>query len=750
MANLKSICIIILFFILSLSVVRAQEQKALLNQLEKQAEGKDRINTLLSLSNYYVNKSGNAVTDLDSSFTFAKKAELESSRIKYAYGSSRCLALYSKIYGEKKETKQWLSFANKALKTGQAGNFQDVCGEAYQELYAQCNYYDEMPKKTGYLEKAIQAFRIKSTKQQLADILTIAAEHYNYLGEADKSLAFLREALSLYKAIKYKYMLNVYRVAGSLYASRGDYRKSIDYLLQAANAADNEGDNKYVDEMLSYTYNQLSANYYHLHDIKLSDVYQRKSLDYALKVGNLEAIYTAANNIVFNMLSQGKYSEAEKFLNNIYNQHKPVSIADIFTVNDCFISVYTKQKQFGKAEIYSAKIIALINSGRKDIPQQILFNAHTTLSRFYLAKGDYASARKSLDANMVSIQEKSYTSQKRMYQIAYQLDSAQGNLPRAIEYLKKIKTVDDSIFNIEKNKEISQLQISYESEKKDKDIMLKAKNISLLNKEKELQNHKIKQTGIEKNIAFGGVILALLAAFGIFMAYRNKSRVMNLLERQKEEITDKNNKLNKLVDEKEWLLKEVHHRVKNNLQIVMSLLNTQSAFLTDDAAKSAIGDSQRRMHSIALIHQQLYKSDNVSAIKIYRYISELVSYLKDTCDETLVKFEIEVDDIELDVAQTIPIGLILNEAITNSLKYAFAQGEKGLIKISLCNTNESHYELTISDNGKGLPEGFEPLNCDSLGMQLLSGLSGDLNGTFNIYNDEGTVVKVVFTKEVFG
>jgi two-component sensor histidine kinase len=738
----KTIFTILLGLKLAVFSLQAQEHKELLHQLTKQGEGKERVNTLLRLSDYYIYRTGNRKTDLDSAFTFTKQADLESIKIKYAYGNCRSLSLYARIYGERQDKKQCIAYANKALKAATAANFQDVCGEAYKELYAQCNYYEEIDKKIAYLDKSVQAFRTKGSKLQLADIVTIAAEDYNYLGESEKSMAFLQEALLLYKAIGHKDMLNAYRVAGSLYAARGDYRKSIDYLLKAAAAGEGV---KYADEMLGYIYNQLSANYYHLHDKKLSDFYLQKSLEYALKTGNKEAIYTATNNIVFNLISYGKYNEAEKFLKNIYRQHKPVSIADIFTVNDCFISIYTRLKQYDRAQAYCNKIIALINSGRKDIPQQILFNANTSLSRFYLAKGDYPSAKKYLEANLTGIEERSYTAKKRMYTIAYQLDSATGNLPRAIEYLKKIKTVDDSVFNIEKNKEISQLQISYDSEKKDKDILLKAKSISLLNKEKELQKHRIEQTGIQKNIAFAGVIIALIAAFAIFMAYRNKSRLMNLLQKQKEEITDKNGILNKLVGEKEWLLKEVHHRVKNNLQIVMSLLNTQSAYLTDEAAKSAIGDSQRRMHSIALIHQQLYKSDNVSAIKMYRYISELVSYLQDSYDSTLVKFEIEVDDIELDVAQTIPIGLILNEAITNAFKYAFNPAEKGLIKISLCQAGKDVYELRISDNGKGLPDGFDPDNCNSLGMQLLSGLSGDLNGTFKIYNDGGTVIKIVFT-----
>ena len=727
-----------------LFTLHAQENKALLTKLYKD-KGTERVNTLLKLGNYYIYKPGGVSADLDSARTFTKDAERESKQLKYQRGIAASYTLLARIAGEKQNTKESIYLAGKALEIATVNNYQDICGDAYQELYGRYNFYDELPKKTAYLEKAIAAFRIKSTKLQLADILTLGAEHYNYIGEADKAMAFIKEALGLYKAISHDDMINPYRVAGSLYAARGDYKKSIFYLLKAVDAAENK---KFADEQLTHIYNQLAANYHHLNDDRQCNQYLRKSLDHALKDNNTEAVYTATNNLVQNLVNACKYKEAEKFLKNIYSRHKPVTIADIFTVKACFVRIYTELKQFTTGERYCKEIIALVSNKGKEVPPQILYNANMALSRFYLAKGDYPVARKYLDATLETVDKRSYPVQKGIYTVAYQLDSAQNNLASAIGYLKKIKTVDDSIFNIEKNKEISQLQISYESEKKDKDILLKANNISLLNKEKELQKHKFEQTSNEKNIAIAGIIIVLIAAFGFYFAYRNKLKLNNLLEKKRQEISDKNEKLNKLVEDKEWLLKEIHHRVKNNLQIVMSLLNTQSAYLTDKAAQSAIADSQRRLHSIALIHQQLYKSDNVSAIKIYRYISELVSYLKDSYDSALIKFDIKVDDIELDVAQTIPIGLILNEAITNSFKYAFTPGEKGKIKISLCQTEKDVYELLIRDNGKGLPEAFEPENCNSLGMQLLVGLSNDLNGEFKIYNDGGTVIQIVFSTNI--
>jgi two-component sensor histidine kinase len=210
-------------------------------------------------------------------------------------------------------------------------------------------------------------------------------------------------------------------------------------------------------------------------------------------------------------------------------------------------------------------------------------------------------------------------------------------------------------------------------------------------------------------------------------------------------ITHKNEQLQHLLTEKEWLLKEIHHRVKNNLQIVMSLLNSQSVYIENDAALSAIRDSQHRVHAMSLIHQKLYNTENVSSIDMSSYTRELVSYL---CDSFVigqhVRFEFNIEPLELDVAQAIPLGLILNEAITNAIKYAFPDNRQGVISISLSNMTSNLFLLSISDNGIGMPVHFDNSKPGSLGMSLMSGLSEDLDGTFAIESDKGTTIKISF------
>lgn len=180
----------------------------------------------------------------------------------------------------------------------------------------------------------------------------------------------------------------------------------------------------------------------------------------------------------------------------------------------------------------------------------------------------------------------------------------------------------------------------------------------------------------------------------------------------------------------------------------MSLLNSQSAYINNELALTAIHDSQHRVQAMSLIHQKLYSSDNVSSINISLYVRELVSYLADSfITGQRVRFEFDVEPLELDVSQAVPLGLILNEAITNAIKYAFPDERNGIITISLSIDADQVCKLTISDNGIGLPVQFNSKRPGSLGMSLMNGLSEDLGGTFCSESVNGTTITITFAHE---
>jgi len=263
-----------------------------------------------------------------------------------------------------------------------------------------------------------------------------------------------------------------------------------------------------------------------------------------------------------------------------------------------------------------------------------------------------------------------------------------------------------------------------------------------MDKQSQLEKANLKQATLVKNLTIAGIIAVLIIAILLYRQNRVKQKNNNM-------ITHKNEQLQHFLSEKEWLLKEIHHRVKNNLQIVMSLLNSQSAYIDNKFALTAIHDSQHRVHAMSLIHQKLYNSENVSSIDMSLYIREMVSYLSESFNTGQhIRFEFAIDPLEMDVSQAVPLGLILNEAITNSIKYAFPGGRNGEISISLSNTAPHHYLLSISDNGIGVPLQFKDKRAGSLGMSLMAGLSEDLDGNFSIENNNGTRINISFVHDI--
>ncbi|MES2566702.1 MAG: histidine kinase dimerization/phosphoacceptor domain -containing protein [Bacteroidota bacterium] len=197
--------------------------------------------------------------------------------------------------------------------------------------------------------------------------------------------------------------------------------------------------------------------------------------------------------------------------------------------------------------------------------------------------------------------------------------------------------------------------------------------------------------------------------------------------------------------EKEQLLKEIHHRVKNNMQIISSLLSLQSDSVEDEKVLSVLRESRNRINSMALVHEMLYKSKDLSQIALREYIESLSISIRRSyaLPDSVIEFCYDIpDDIYFNIDRMIPIGLILNESISNSLKYAFPE-KRGFINISLKN-REKEYVLVIGDNGIGLKEDFNVERDSHLGIQLIHMLTEQLDGSLELKNKMGVTYSVNF------
>ncbi len=227
----------------------------------------------------------------------------------------------------------------------------------------------------------------------------------------------------------------------------------------------------------------------------------------------------------------------------------------------------------------------------------------------------------------------------------------------------------------------------------------------------------------------------------------NKDKVMRIVcvakdvserKRAEEQITAS-------LREKEILLKEVHHRVKNNLQVVASMLNLQSRYLEDRKAKAMFEDSQRRIESMSLIHEKLYRSKDLARIDFREYIDDLlgnVTALNGGSDRLVIREDI--GEVILDVNKGIPCGLIINELVSNALRHAFPDGRQGIIEVRMQSDSSGGILLIVSDNGAGFPEYIDFRNTKSLGMQLVTSLVSQLDGTIELGKSEGTAFTINF------
>ncbi len=200
------------------------------------------------------------------------------------------------------------------------------------------------------------------------------------------------------------------------------------------------------------------------------------------------------------------------------------------------------------------------------------------------------------------------------------------------------------------------------------------------------------------------------------------------------------------LNEREVMLREIHHRVKNNMQIISSLLRLQSRSITDEKTLEIFNESQSRIRSMALIHEKLYQSRDYSRVEFADYVRKTITHLFALYEipADSISYKVEAEDVYLDIGRAIPCGLIINELVTNSLKHAFPGKRKGEIIVRISKQDDARYRLTVKDTGVGLPEDFDPDKQKTLGFQIIRDLVRQLEGSMRVKKEPGTEIIIQF------
>ena len=225
----------------------------------------------------------------------------------------------------------------------------------------------------------------------------------------------------------------------------------------------------------------------------------------------------------------------------------------------------------------------------------------------------------------------------------------------------------------------------------------------------------------------------------------NKVSMMQVVVQDITERKQGEEQLKASLAEKEVLLKEIHHRVKNNLQIISSLLHLQARNVEDRQVLAVFDDSQNRIRSMALVHEELYKSDDLTRIDFSRYLHQLIDNLLESygADSGRISLQIQVDDILLNIDTAIPLGLIINELTSNALKHAFPGDRKGVVQIELKSSGDERFVLRVSDDGVGFPEDLDLQTPQTLGLKLVDTLSSQLRSRIELDQSHGTRFTIV-------
>lgn len=615
----------------------------------------------------------------------------------------------------------------------------DIDGEAqtWLELAITINPQQEAPDHSdAFFEKAIALYRKGHNiegeavaRTYLGDCL-FKSEKFN-LAENE-----LLQALGLLHQIGNTKVSNIYYLLSVVNRYRGAYEKSLLYATKCVENAGRNNDRADVDMF----YGELALVYDELGRIEESSYWYRKTIEEKLKRNADRAFLFRTSGLLIRQLIKLKKSrEALALMDSLVAMEPPRDSYQKAIVAQNFAYCFDALKQYPEAEKYFLAMTVYLQNTPWDL--ELVSFSNMDVGRFYLQRGQFKKAHLYLDTALAYRSKDRLLDQKDLYKMLFTADSALGNYSAAIKDLQQYQFLNDSIYNERKSRQIEELTIQYETQKKEQ-------NIRLLEKEKRLQQNELTKEQNTKRWIVGATLL-LIVIIGLLVNYsRLKQRTNQELQVQQKQIEKKNDSLQNLVAEKEWLVREIHHRVKNNFHMVMGLLGTQAAYLQSEEAIQAVTESQQRIQAMSLVHQKLYQSENLSAINMVDYIHELIDYLKDSFHTGhTIRFSLQIDPVKFNVSHCIPLGLILNEAITNAIKHAFPGKKEGVIDISLKRVAEDHFLLAIKDNGVGLPEAFDPANRASMGMKLMRGLSDDLDATFLVNNNSGTQISLYFIAE---
>ncbi|PIV51603.1 MAG: histidine kinase [Flavobacteriaceae bacterium CG_4_8_14_3_um_filter_34_10] len=568
---------------------------------------------------------------------------------------------------------------------------------------------------------AIKIARKLGDSSSLAKSYLYLAHYHKEYSKLDSSLIYTLKAKDLYSTLKKELQLaNTYLNLKEIYALQTEYGKATEQAYYALEIFEKLNNPKGV--ALSYAH--LCGLLYYENRYSAGVDLCNKAIEIQKNLESKEDLALSYYYKAFNQLFSGaKLQDALTNINTAIELYKEIGENGIpmMAAINWRGNIYKYMGEYDKA---IADYQANFDTSKELGLQRYLIPSLANIGHVFLMQGKYEEALPyNLEAIDIMIKTGRIRSLWENYMHVSSIYENMGDYRNALEYNKLYATAyteikDRSIQSLE-----GELQAKYETGQKNATI--------LFQKEKINQQRKT-QTLYTILVILLGVIL-----FGLFYSYKKR-------QKRNKKLLELNNRLDIKNKQNELLLKEIHHRVKNNLELVKSLISLQSAQMEDSPTKEAMIASQNRVQSMGIIHQKLYQGENLGSIEMKDYFLNLGEGILDTFNaEDKVKIECAMDNLELDVDTAVPIGLIVNELLTNALKYAFPEDKNGAIQISLSQSTPETLTLKVADNGVGKGNGLASKGT-GFGSQLIKLLTQQLNGTMLEKIEKGTTVEFQF------
>ena len=594
----------------------------------------------------------------------------------------------------------------------------------------------ELPRMEGKYDGVIdlhkQALKLfDGYPKNIASSLTTIGDIYTATNQLDSAEFYIEMAMN--KSLVTQdthYFVDAYLVRGVLRSKQKKYYSAIDDYLKALSY----GDKADLPLKKSNTYNRIAGLYSKVKDFQNAIKYNDLALQIAEDNG-YRLMYAEM------CLSRGEYlqemdslQEAKIYLDKALNyfiktkneKNLIATYSELALIDLLLHDINAAEKKINQASQYL----------NRDISSTHKFSFYYTSAYLLQKKGLIDESTKTfLKMLSFSSDNDDDLNKKSAFQGLKENAAMQGKWKEAYAYSDSITNLTNKLDLKNQQKLILDLESKYESE-------LKESQINQLNSKGQIQNLLIEKKD-RQLIYFGiGLTLAVLALYGFLIAYLTKNKSNQILN-------DKNNQLMEALENNKMLVKEIHHRVKNNLQVVSSLLNLQSRFEHDDTVLQAINTGKYRVLSMSLLHQSLYLNEDLNSIHIKKYFEDLAKSIFKGYPlfGKEVKLILEIEDIQLDVDTVVPLGLISNELITNSLKYAYNDVEDCMLTFSI-KESEGMIRLIVKDNGYGIKFTTLPAKSTTMGMQLIKSFASKIKATVDIDNFKGTEFKLTFDRRI--